>query len=123
MERRLRDHCLLNGTSFVAAEYGALLVAAAYIGVAFAIHHQPLVVLWAGGVAVNAAVMCGDAAVRRIRGERGASLRSMFRAEYRRKVHEEHPSLTFDTVVLTVAPFIPLLVAAWFIWDLARRVG
>ena len=88
MERRPRDHCLLNGTSFVAAEYGALLLAAACI-----------------------------------HGVHGTPFRCMLRAEYRRKVHQEYPSLTADTMVLTLAQFIPLPVALWFICDHVRQSG
>ena len=111
MIRQVREHSELNGVVFSIVEFMLVAAAAAFVGVAFGLHRDWLAAALAAGTTLNALVVAayGLAALRR--GERGKSLRSLARPQYRAAVRRKHPALARDTVTLTVTTLVPYVLS------------
>jgi len=121
--RQVREHNELNGVVFSVVEFLLVAAAAAFVAFAFALHGDWLVAALVAGTALNALVVVayGIAALRR--GERGKSLRSLTRPEYRAAVRDEHPGLTRDTVTVTVTTLIPYILSIAVVAERLREGG
>jgi len=111
--RLIVEHNKLNGIMFSTIEFLVVSLAAAFIGLGFAVHHQWVGVFLAAGTALNCLIVVGFGVAAWRRGERGRSVRSVFSPQQRQEIGREHPTMMRDTAVLATASVVPyaLLVA------------
>ena len=111
--RRVIEHNQLNGVALSVVEFLLVVAAAAFIGIGLGLHHRWIGAALAAGTVLNCLVVIGDGVAAWRRGERGASLRRLFHAQYREEVSRNHPTLMRDTMILAAAAVVPyaLLIA------------
>jgi hypothetical protein len=114
---RVEVHNRLNGYAFVIAEFVLIGAVVAGYGVYYSRHGRPLEGVLALGIVANAAVIVLLCVRSVLRGERGVGLWRIYTdSEVRRKVMEENPRLSTDSLLITglvLLPFVLLVLALW----------
>ena len=118
----ISTHNRLNGFRFVIGEFALMVVVVAPFGIYYAIQGRWLLALIALGIAGNCSVVLVYAVRSLVGGDADVGIRALYTDQPTRKsVARDHPRLLGETLLLTAAVILPLVLTAWTGWELARR--
>jgi hypothetical protein len=122
MIARLEAHNRLNGFAFVIGEFALIGGVVATFAVLYAARGNWLYAAACSGIVANAVVVIVLAARSVARHETGIGiLRIYSQRALREQVAREHPDLSRDTVLITIAVLAPLLLFIVVVLEVVRR--
>ena len=122
MIARVETHNSLNGFGFVIGEFGLIGLVALVFAVLYAAHGAGLPAIACVGIAANSIVVIWLAVRATRRGKSAIGLWRIYtRPEVRAQVMREHPRLSSETALITLAVLVPFLLLLMMGAEAARR--
>ena len=122
MLKIIRTHNYLNGLAFSFVEYAIVIAVLAPFAIYYLAHGRWLYAAIAVGVIANCGTVSVMALAALLRREDSVGVFKIARDRaLRRKLKSDHPRLSRETGILSVAVLIPFAILAAVVRDLARR--